>query len=217
MTLRKVLLIGLVGLGALSLAGFTYSHWGMGVPSGCYMWGGEAPTGVVSTPQEAKRAVEAYLAESPGLVVTEVMEFSNHFYVRMVEEATGIGVMELLVWRDGRVMPEPGPNMMWNQRYSHRGLIGPGMMSAPSQDTETPVEMPISPERARELAREYLAQSMADAEVGEAAPFYGYYTLHVLREGQVVGMVSVNGYSGAVWYHAWHGEFLGMEGDEHGE
>jgi hypothetical protein len=25
-----------------------------------------------------------------------------------------------------------------------------------------------------------------------------------------IGMVSVNGYTGALWYHWWHGRFLGM-------
>jgi len=24
-------------------------------------------------------------------------------------------------------------------------------------------------------------------------------------------MLSVNGYTGAVWYHTWHGSFLGMK------
>ena len=41
--------------------------------------------------------------------------------------------------------------------------------------------------------------------------FYGYYTLHTLRDGQIEGMLSVNGYRGGVWYHDWHGSFIGME------
>ena len=47
--------------------------------------------------------------------------------------------------------------------------------------------------------------------VGNADTFYGYYTLHTLKSGQVEGMLSVNGYSGAVWYHSWHGAFIGMK------
>ena len=47
--------------------------------------------------------------------------------------------------------------------------------------------------------------------IDEAEAFYGYYTLHILKNGQVEGMLSVNGYTGAVWYHTWHGPFLGMK------
>jgi hypothetical protein len=41
--------------------------------------------------------------------------------------------------------------------------------------------------------------------------FPGYYTLHVLEDGEIVGMLSVNGYTGNVWYHHWHGELLEMQ------
>jgi hypothetical protein len=43
----------------------------------------------------------------------------------------------------------------------------------------------------------------------EADAFYGYYTLHVLRDGKTIGMLSVNGFTGTVWYHTWHGNFVG--------
>jgi len=44
---------------------------------------------------------------------------------------------------------------------------------------------------------------------------YGSYTLHTLKNGQPEGMLSVNGYSGRVWYHTWHGDFVRMS--EHDE
>jgi hypothetical protein len=44
----------------------------------------------------------------------------------------------------------------------------------------------------------------------KADTFYGYYTIHVLRDGQVYGMLSVNGTTGQVWYHTWHGDFIAM-------
>ena len=47
--------------------------------------------------------------------------------------------------------------------------------------------------------------------MGETDAFYGYYNLHTLRDGQIEGMLSVNGYRGGVWYHDWHGPFIGME------
>jgi hypothetical protein len=41
--------------------------------------------------------------------------------------------------------------------------------------------------------------------------FPGYYTVHILKSGKVTGMLSVNGYSGQVWYHTWHGAFIQMK------
>jgi hypothetical protein len=37
---------------------------------------------------------------------------------------------------------------------------------------------------------------------------YGYFTFDVLRDGRPVGMLSVNAYTGQVWYHGWHGAFV---------
>ncbi len=128
------------------------------------------------------------------LVPKEVMEFTNHFYVLVVEKSTGKGAMEVLVERDGFVHPEPGPNMMWNTKYGHRG----GPLGAP----------PVSRERARELAQEFLAHSYPGTAADEGTEFYGYFTFDVLRDGRPVGMLSVNAYTGQVWYHGWHGAFV---------
>jgi hypothetical protein len=37
----------------------------------------------------------------------------------------------------------------------------------------------------------------------------GYYTLDTSTDAKTNGMLSVNKVSGAVWYHGWHGRFLG--------
>ena len=34
------------------------------------------------------------------------------------------------------------------------------------------------------------------------------YTLDILRDGQTVGMLSVNGYTRQVFLHTWHGDLL---------
>ncbi len=47
-----------------------------------------------------------------------------------------------------------------------------------------------------------------------ADPFYGYYTLHILRDGETVGMLSVNGYSAQAFLHSWHGDFVEMTEEE---
>jgi hypothetical protein len=50
---------------------------------------------------------------------------------------------------------------------------------------------------------------------GEADEFYGYYTLRFLQDGEIEGMLSVDGSGGDVWYHSWHGDFAAMT-EDHG-
>lgn len=178
---------------------------------------------------EATDAVEAYLARTglQSLAVEEVMIFDNHAYVQVVESDTGIGAMELLVDASTLfVRPEPGPNMMWNTKYGHlgpSGQRGTGVMHAgawrrmspPAAPVQDPPEtMGITQERAIELAGAYLARVAPDLQPADHADlFYGYYTLHTLRNGETVGMLSVNGYDGTVWLHGWHGTLLEMSGE----
>jgi hypothetical protein len=71
--------------------------------------------------------------------------------------------------------------------------------------------MPVTPNQAEEMAQKWLEVNLPGVRVTEADIFYGYYTLHTLKDDQVEGMLSVNGYTGAVWYHNWHGPFITME------
>lgn len=190
-----------------------WNGWGR---FGCGGYGaGISPT--PTTPlsiAEAKSAVEAFLQQygDANLALKEVMIFDNGGYAEIVEKDTGIGAMEVLIHPvTKRVVPEMGPNMMWNTRY---GMMGRGMMgwgyNAPNGGAG---EMTVTPEEAVDLAQEYLdrtpwAQGLKVED--EVDPFYGYYTLHVLKDGKVAGMLSVNGYTGQVWYHFWHGNFVEM-------
>jgi len=165
------------------------------------------------------------LADS-DLVISDVMVFDNHAYAQILEANSGIGAMEVLVdYQTRGVYPEQGPTMMWNLKYGHMSGLGatrgPGMMmgSGSSQtyqdvDLENFDEMPISDPEAIAAAQEYLDRYLPDYQADDhAVMFYGYYTLHVLEEGDVAGMLSVNGYSGQVFFHHWHGELL--EADDH--
>src|SRR5207249_74328 len=42
----------------------------------------------------------------------------NNFYIRVKETSTGVNAFKILVRRNGGISPEPGPNMMWNAKYS---------------------------------------------------------------------------------------------------
>ena len=74
-------------------------------------------------------------------------------------------------------------------------------------------EMTVTPQQAVEAAQTYLDSNFSEAGLTvdeHADPFYGYYTLHVSRDGKTVGMLSVNGFNTAVWPHTWHGTLLSM-------
>jgi len=168
------------------------------------------------TVEQAKQAVEGYLngLNSPDLELSEIMVFDNNAYARITEKSTGTGAMELLVDPASlTVFPEQGPNMMWNLKYGPmrgRGMMGGGfgMMGRGGNQSGT---MTITTEEAGKIAQQYLDQQFPGFQVSsEPDPFYGYYTIDILKDGQPTGMLSVNGYSGDVFLHTWHGNFIEM-------
>lgn len=179
------------------------------------------------TIEQAEQAVQEYLDQlgDPNLQLAEVMIFDNHAYAEIVEQDTGIGAMEVLVDPVSQaVYPEPGPNMMWNLKYGmmagygETGMFGGMMGRSFSSVTPRAVEasMPVAPGEATSEAQQYLDQYLPGAQAGsEAEAFYGYYTIHIERDGQVVGMLGVNGYNGQVFPHTWHGQFVEMSEEAH--
>ncbi|MDA3811529.1 MAG: hypothetical protein PF518_14520 [Spirochaetaceae bacterium] len=153
-----------------------------------------------------KGLVEEYLDNIKGydLSIAEIMEFHQNFYIEVAEINSDILFQELLVDPySGAIYPEHGPNMMWNPSRSH-------MMGGYS--SRNPKELTVSETEAIEYAGEYLKVDLpGTAPEDHADKFNGYYTIHVLKDDNIIGMLSVNGYSGQVWYHNWHGEFLGMK------
>lgn len=182
-------------------------------PGPCPMHGGWGYTGTgnpISLDQAidaARRYTAAY--NNSDLVLEEVMGFTYNFYFIVKEKSTGNGAFELLVDRyTGYVHPEPGPNMMWNTKYGHMG--GFGMMGWwPNVGQQPTTQMPVTEEQARRKAQEYLNATLPGATLDEGTTtFYGYYTIDVVKDGKTIGMLSVNGYNGQVWYHTWHGDFV---------
>lgn len=160
--------------------------------------------------EEVESAVNKYIEDydnAEELHIKEIMVFDNHAYVMVVEEETDIGAFEVLVDPDSmNVLPEMGPNMMWNLKY---GQMRGGMMGN-SYDSNT-ADMFISGEEAIDIANDYLSSNKSDLVAeGHPDPFYGYYTIHTTKDGDVVGMLSVNGYDGEVFLHTWHGDFIEM-------
>lgn len=162
---------------------------------------------------EVERAIELYLTDyrDTDLHMGEIMIFDNHAYAEIVESDTGVGAMEVLVDPSTlSVYPEYGPNMMWNQKYGHmRGnLMGGGFNGSIDENYSV---MPISNDEAVKIAQDYLSSYAKDLDADDHAdPFYGYYTIHTIKEGEVYGMLSVNGYNGRIFIHSWHGDFIEM-------
>ncbi|UCF61258.1 MAG: hypothetical protein JSV37_00865 [Anaerolineaceae bacterium] len=171
---------------------------------------------------EAVEVAEAYTTKYWGddLEISEVMQFDNHFYAQAIETQTGVHAFEVLIDPyTAEVHPEPGPNMMWNTKYGMMGSGGMmggfgGMMRGSRNDQDN--DMTLSPERARTLAQSELDKALPGTSVDEEVDtFYGYYTIHYLHNGEISGMLSVNGYTGQVWIHTWHGDFVDMTEHTH--
>ncbi len=163
------------------------------------------------TMDQVEERVKDYLRDldDSNIQVEEIIEFANRFYVRFSEKDTGINAFAALVNPyTGRMYAWHHADKFWNTKYrgeSYRLFTG---------DVE-PRDWPSGPMTITEgqaliNAEEVLLESGAieDAEVGSAQLFYGYYTIPILRQGDVVGLVNINGYTGAVCYESCHGSVL---------
>jgi hypothetical protein len=214
---------------------------------------------------QAKAIANHYLdsLNNPDLAIKEIMEFEYNFYIIFYEKSTGVGAFEMLVWKVnpsgmnfgmpgyggyggyggaviGSIMPEPGPNMMWNTKYGGMmgqvgggmmgggmmgggmmgggmmggGMMGGGMMGGGmmGQYQGSPTaNMPINDDEARRIGQQYLDRYFPGATIEMTTKFYGYYTFDFEKDGKIQGMFSVNGYTGQTWYHGWHGTFIREE------
>ena len=139
---------------------------------------------------------------NPDLAIDEVMEFEQNFYIIYYEKSTGIGAFEMLIDKStGRIFPEYGPNMVWNTKYGHGGMMG-GWSQLPLEDNF------IKEDDATKFAQDFLDSVYPETVAEDPHPFYGYYTLHVTKDGEIYGMLSVNNIDGDVWYHNWHGSHI---------
>lgn len=216
--------VGVLALVFLAITGWSYAGRGtsFGWMGGGACWNdslyGLSSTGAVIEEADVEAIAEQYIASYrlQDLEIEEIMEFDNHYYVEVEEPSSGRYAFEFLIDRStGRATPEPGPNMMWNLKYGHmsQGMMGMGSSFFGLGNDGT--SMTLSEEDAQEAAQLYLSRVNSGLEADDhAAAYYGYYTLHTLRDGQIVGMLSVNGFTGEVWPHTWHGTYLGQLGSE---
>lgn len=161
------------------------------------------PSGTRITMDKAVQAVDTAVSSmGSDFQVAEVMQFQDNFYAVVLEKSTGRGAFELLVDPyTAAVSYEPGPNMMWNLKY---GPMGKTLVV--TQDNS------VTAADAKNLAQQALNDQAPGATVeGNGYDFYGYYTFDYQVNGQIAGMLSVNGLNGQVWFHTWHGAFVSEE------
>lgn len=169
-------------------------HGGMGTAMGSYVLPG---TGARVDSLEAARQRAQVFADRWQLRAGEVMEFDNGFYAEL-DTTEGQHATEVLIDRKtGTVQTEYGPAMMWNTRYG----MHPGQATAP---------VSVSPVEAARIAQRWLDDHRKGLIAQEPEQFPGYYTLHTTRDGEISGMMSVNAYTGKVWYHTWHGRYIAL-------
>jgi hypothetical protein len=202
--------------GYTSTAPYGSRGWGIGpgMMGGGMMGGwrgyGYAPNATPISLDQAVTSAKQYVAglNNSDLVLAEIEEYSANFYGVVREKSTGMNAFQFLIDKyTGAISPEYGPNMMWNTKYSPMGrMMGGFWFSTPS------AQMPVTLAQAHDNAAQYLKTYLPNTAVEDKGDtFYGYYNFDVLQNGTTYGMLSVNGYTGAVWYHTWHGNFVGSK------
>lgn len=66
----------------------------------------------------------------------------------------------------------------------------------------------ISPEESYNIVMDYILNIDSELKVNpNYIEFYGYFKYYIEMNDVIVGVVSVNGFSGQVWYQNWNGSF----------
>jgi hypothetical protein len=222
-----LLAAGLLLAGSIAFAasrgddrGWSMMRYGPGMMGYGASGGGNRVDGVGEARRQAQR-----FADRLDLRVGEVMRFRNNYYAELLEDDGDRATEVLVNPGTGAVWLEYGPAMMWNTRYGMMtgarvtgrtmgSMMGGADMMGRGDPTWAPrdARTRVDPAEARRLARRWLAANRTGVTAGEAEAFPGYYTLHTLRRGRVIGMLSVNAATGAIWEHWWHGAFVTMSG-----
>ncbi len=185
-----------------------------GMMGGAWQGQGQSATPLTNL-DDARAAFQRYVdaTDNKNLALDEVMQFEQNFYAIVKDTTTSTGAFELLANpRTGVVFPEMGPNMMWNTQYGMMaggGGRGFGGMMGGAWGQQQPQGQPtVDAAKAQQLAQQWLDQNQPGSGTETPDVFPGYFTLHTTKDGQITGMLSVNAYTGQVWYHNWHGSFV---------
>ena len=154
----------------------------------------------------ASTIAQNYVASigNPDLTVKQIEEYQANYYVQVNEKSTGNGAFELLINKyTGSIYPEMGPNMMWNTKYGmmRSGILG-GIYGTPT------ATMPVTATQATTDAQQYLTSYLPGTTTGDVHNVLRLLHHRSPQRNHTYGMLSVNGYTGQVWFHTWHGTFV---------
>ena len=146
--------------------------------------------------------------------------------MQIVEKDTSTGAFELSVDKyAGVIVPMQGPTMMWDTKYGvvgakgmmgylatgysgYGGMMGSGGMMNWLRGTPT-TAMPISVSQAQINAQQFLNTNYPGTTVGAITTYYGYYAMQITdNNGNIVGMVGINGATGQAMDYTWCGTFM---------
>jgi hypothetical protein len=129
--------------------------------------------------------------------IVRIIETTQYFYVVLRESATGVGAFELLVDPiTGKIGIENGPSQFWNTKY---GIWGNG------KSTINGISAGQALNKAFTLTSKKNPPSSIDPQ---PVMFNGYYSFFEKENDQIVGVISVNGFTGEVEPHTWLGKVL---------
>ena len=78
-------------------------------------------------------------------------------------------------------------------------------------DTATQLDQPLTADAAQTRVQSWLDQNRPGATATDVTAFPGYFTFHTEQNGKIIGMLSIQSSTGAIWEHVWHGTFVAME------
>jgi len=184
------------------------------------------------TVDEARTAAQSFLSilNLDGLQIGDVTVVGDSAYVSVTETATDNGAFQLVVDPFSKTAyPVQGPATLWNLKYggvlqanlppgrsrmmghlNNSGSITPTPAATVSTPVVTPAnitaDMPITSPQAVQAAQAYLAQTIPGATAATTPlKFYGYFSLSYSVDGNVAGLLSINGYNGEVLPALQHG------------
>ena len=181
---------------------------GMFGPGSGYMYGFDMAASVPG--EEVIGVIQDFLDRlgNPDLAIARIREFNFAYQAEIIERSTGQHAFGLMFGRSSwQVSPEAGPNVFWNTKYGSMiaevgggyGMVGRLLAQDPISEV-----MPITETAARAIAVEAVRELDLDLNVDENVNvFYGFYEYHLTRNGDLVGELDVNGYSGQAWFKDW--------------
>jgi hypothetical protein len=156
------------------------------------------PTGPHLSMDEIIKAGNEFVANyKTGIQLVRIIETSKYFYMAFRETGSGIGAFEILADPvTGQFGLETGPTQLWNTKYGFWG-------------SSNVMNNNIPREQAQFRAMTYLKnQNSASSIDPDPIVFYGYYTFFERQADQIIGVISVNGFTGDVEPHSWLGNVL---------